>query len=89
MTTELRCYNCGEPDSAGTQAENLEDMRRKGRQRVYDNHGALNPRAKLTQVDVDAIRIAAAAGMKRTELSKMYGVCMSNIDQIVKGQRWK
>lgn len=70
----------------GTHAENLaEAAERHGNWARYgENHG----RAKLTQVQVDAIREARARGAKQSALAAQYGVSQVAISKIVRGLAW-
>jgi hypothetical protein len=53
-----------------------------------DPKGERHPRAKLTQDDVDEIRIMRGFGFTHKELGRMYGVSRSNISQILRGESW-
>lgn len=78
-----RCCN---PDHLvlGTHAENMADMRSKGR-RKFINAGAANGRAKLSLEQVASIR--ADTRGKRT-IAKDYGVSPAQIQRVRKGQQW-
>ena len=70
--------------SLGTPAENAADKVAKDRQpRLY---GEKNGRAKLSSVDVIAIR--GAEGVTQRKLAAQYGVALSLISQIRTHKRW-
>jgi hypothetical protein len=71
----------------GTRAENLDDMRRKGR--ANDPKGVRHPKAKLTEADVHAIRAALAAGVPSVVLGRRYNVAANTILSIKSGRNWK
>jgi HNH endonuclease len=77
-----RCDNpkCVNPDHLflGTQADNLADMRAKGRYR--------NPTSKLTASDVLNIRIL---DIPQINLAKLYGVTKTTISRIKLRRIWK
>ena len=77
---------CVNPDHLflGTQDDNMEDMRQKGRGPLRD--GERNPRAKLTVKDVIAIR---QSGHGLSVLAKQFGVSSAAIWQIRIGNNWK
>lgn len=68
----------------GTQADNNRDMHVKGRARAL--RGEANPRAKLTEEQVRAIR--ADPRPKKT-LARVYGVSRSAIQFIKSGRNWR
>lgn len=53
------------------------------------NVGSDNPRAKLTEIKVNEIRIQFADGKPIRELAKEYGVTKSNIWYVVRVRTWK
>jgi hypothetical protein len=71
----------------GTRAENLADMRRKGR--ANDPKGERHPKAKLDVGDVQAIRRSLAAGAAAPGLASRYGVNKQTIYSIKHGRSWK
>lgn len=73
----------------GTQAENMHDMRDKGRARGYGPPGERSGNAKLTEVDVRAILVAAAAGEKPTAIAARYGVSRYPVYAILHGKNWR
>ena len=72
--------------SLGTYLDNNADMTAKGRRVVLRGEAA--GRAKLTESDVRAIRIARAAGAKLVPLAKTYGVYYTTIIAIVTRKSW-
>lgn len=90
------CHHCDNPICvnpyhlfAGTVADNMRDMRDKGRRYQPDVKGENNGRAKLTRETVEELRRRFAAGESRASLSRAFGVCWTVIDYAVKGQSWK
>lgn len=71
--------------SAGSIADNVHDMIRKGRQAK----GSRMSHAKLTEDAVRAIRLAFANGRTRYQLAAEHGVSHTQICFIVKRIRWK
>ncbi len=71
----------------GTHAENMHDMRDKGRRKGV-NSGILNGRAKLTQTDADEIRILYKQGHTQVTLGEMFGVHQGQISKVVRNERW-
>lgn len=71
----------------GTRAENLADMRAKGR----DNHvkGERSPKAKLTAKSVAEIKRSLATGAHPSELALRYGVTAPVVYNIKAGRAWK
>jgi hypothetical protein len=68
----------------GTDAANAADKRAKGR--CHDTSGVLNPRAKLTEADVRAIR--ALRFVPRRELSARFGVSIGVVSKIRAREIW-
>jgi len=79
-----RCVNPGHL-FLGTHAENMADMKRKGRQK--DVAGEANPRAKLTPDDVENIR-ANAMNLPRQDIADLFGVSKSLVEKILAGAVW-
>jgi len=69
---------------AGSQLDNMRDMRRKGRGWIAA--GELNPMAKLTAQTVMAIR--AAKGSQR-KIAKRFAVSQALVSLIKLGDRWR
>lgn len=90
------CHACDNPICcnpkhlfAATQAENLEDCRRKGRARGCPS-GVAHHRflAKLTEGEVRMARVMYASGVSQTEISRRFGVHSSTISRAVRGKNW-
>lgn len=84
-----RCDNrrCCEPDHlfAGTQAENMADMIRKGRKPWLA--GELNTRSKLT--DAIAAEIRSLKGViPQKDIAVRFGVCASTVSYVMNDKRW-
>ncbi len=54
----------------------------------FHHGGALNPAAKLREVDVPVIRSLADAGVSRAELARRYGVTWQTVDHVVRRVSW-
>lgn len=85
------CHKCDNPPCcnpshlfAGTQADNVRDRDRKGRQ--HDKSGQLNPFSKLIECEVRFIR---QSSISHKRLAEIFGVSYSTIYGIKTGQRWK
>lgn len=89
-----KCDNeeCWNPDHLfiGTQADNLEDMRTKGRF-IHGSkpHGEDHYFSKLTDKDVRTIRKLRSRGMRRSIVATRFGVCEGTITKITKHRGWK
>lgn len=92
-----RCDNpkCVNPNHLflGTQADNVRDMSKKGRNRGNPNasppSGERNPNAKLCASDVRRIRKLSRLGYTATALSKMFCVSNVNIGSVLSYKTWK
>lgn len=77
----------------GTQADNMHDMISKGRANLARGpeilQGEHNATAKLTNEKVLQIRELRRSGLTLRELSKRFGVCVSEISQICLRQVWQ
>lgn len=95
------CHHCDNPPCVnpdhlfvGTAAENLADMRAKGRgskpPRGHIDHqrGESNKMAKLTAAQVREIR-AIGGRVPQSDLARRYGVGQQAIQKILLRQRWK
>lgn len=69
----------------GTTADNAQDRERNG---PTNHQGSSNPRAKLTEADVVAIRAASAAGEKHRHIAARYGVTDVTIAHVVHRKTW-
>lgn len=82
-----RCIN-PEHLEAGTQVDNMRDMRERGRQGDNRSFGAANGRTVLSPDDVLAIRAQYVKGSKEfglPSLARKFGVGVSQIHRVVKG----
>lgn len=88
-----RCDNrrCVRPDHlfAGTQAENIQDMVRKGRARPYDRRGRKNPRAVLTPGKAAEIRARRQSGETLASIAARFSVGTSQVHRIATGRSWQ
>lgn len=87
------CHTCDNPPCVnpahlfpGTNADNMEDKVRKGRQM----RGSRQHFAKLTEETVVEIRRRyAAGGIMQKDLAAEYGVSRGTMSQLLSGQLWK
>lgn len=70
---------------AGSHADNMSDMKTKGR-RLAKGAGTANGRAKLTPEQVQAIR---ADGRGKRTIAPEYGISPAQVQRIRKGVQWK
>lgn len=80
---------CVRPDHLflGTAQDNSDDMVAKGRS--YDRHGTRNPRARLTEDEVNVIRsIYKNKEATQSDLAKAFGVAQQTISAVVTGTNW-
>lgn len=82
---------CVRPDHMflGTQADNLTDMRAKGRWKATPRFGVDNPRAHFTDDEIVTIRRRFAQGETCSHISRHFSVYPSTISSIVKRHTWK
>jgi hypothetical protein len=80
-----RTNNCVDNLRWDTRKANCKDKATHGTQ----THGEMMPWHRLTESQVEQIRLAYAAGTKSPTLSKQYGVSTENIAAIVGGRIWK
>lgn len=74
----------------GTRTDNAADKVSKGRQsHSMGLPGASNPAAKLTQADVDEIRLQRDKGARNIDLAVEFGVNKETIGNIVRRVTWK
>lgn len=90
-TDELVCHTCDNPPCveelhlfAGTVRDNSADMLAKGRALL----GERSPVARLTEVQVRAIRKAAETETHKA-VARRYGVARTNVDSIVARNTWR
>ncbi len=70
----------------GTRQDNIDDRERKGRNNPPK--GETNGRAKLSEVDVLAIKEKRLQGVSFGKLAEEYGVCKKTIQDAVSGKHW-
>lgn len=87
------CHTCDNPPCVnpghlflGTHADNIEDMRRKGRARSAN--GSAHTSAKLTDEAVREIRRTNRPGGNTRELARRFGVTSKTIRRIAVGDGW-
>jgi hypothetical protein len=75
----------------GTQAENMQDMFKKGRNAKSKPKGSCerHPRAKLKNSDIPEIKKLYSNGESSRSIGKKYGVSKTMILFIVKDKNWK
>jgi len=90
---EYVCHKCDNPKCVnpdhlflGTQQDNMDDMVSKGRS--PNNHGDRNPRATLSQEDVDRMRLMYKNGMTRMEISSIFNTTETTTHNILSGRTW-
>jgi hypothetical protein len=91
------CHDCDNPLCVrpehlflGTRADNLRDMRQKGRGYVNSFPcGSAHPKARLTAEDVREIRTARADGVTLSALASRFGVHISTIGSIARRTTWR
>ena len=78
--------HCVNPDHLflGTQKDNLQDMKKKGR----STHGEKNAQSLLTEANVIVIKSLLSDGWTEAQVAKHYGVSRSNINAIKLNKRW-
>lgn len=88
----LACHTCDvrsccnpEHIFPGTQADNMQDMVRKGRGLV----GVKSAKTKFTEDDVISIYRDVDAGLTRQAIAKKHGVSAVTISHIATGRNWK
>ena len=92
------CHTCDNPPCCnpahlrvGTQAENLAEMRERGRAKAPPPHGQAargerHGMAKLTDAEVKSIRKRHARGVAKKALARRFGVSPTQIRNIVNGR---
>lgn len=75
---------------AGTQSDNMKDCSRKGRARIPSPRmiGESNGAARLTTLDVRAIRNRLASGHSQELIASAFRVSQSTISAIARGRAW-
>lgn len=81
---------CINPDHlfTGTQAENLQDCVRKGRHTKVALKGSTNPKAKLTDADIQEIRATPKRPRYLYDLATKFGVSRGTICSVKRGRSW-
>ena len=90
------CHHCDNPRCVrpehlflGTQRDNLNDMRDKGRGAIpAPRQGSKHHNAKLTESDVLAIREAHSKGERGYKIAERFGVTPTQISYIVRCKNW-
>lgn len=89
------CHRCDNPACcnpahlfAATQAENLADCRRKGRQHYRRGESHHRATAKMTEEKVIEARRLYASGTTQTEIARRWGLHSSVISRAVRGESW-
>lgn len=92
----LVCHACDNPPCVnpdhlfvGTDADNTRDAARKGRHKNPHTPGELHANAKLTDRDVQLIRLLCGRiGLKRSEVAERYGLSHTVISKVVNRRSW-
>lgn len=69
----------------GTHQDNMLDMKRKGRARGAGGRGSHHMNARLTETQITEI---IRSNLPRTALARSYGVHVTHIGRIKRGERW-
>lgn len=90
------CHHCDNPRCVnidhlflGTQKDNMQDCKNKGRNHLQSYTGEDHPRARLTEEQVRIIRSEPRTYGYRIRLAKRFGVTEYAIDQARAGKNWK
>lgn len=90
----LVCHHCDNPPClnlshlfAGTQADNMLDMKTKSR-RKGRGVGEANGRARLSTSDVIAIR-GLCGSVRQIDIAKRFGISQSMVSAIATGVNWR
>jgi hypothetical protein len=90
--TRHRCdtASCVNPDhlDEGSQAENIHDCLDRGRHRPGRLFGSKNPRARVTEDDVRAMRAAKLAGESAGAIARRLGLNESSVRAAINGWTW-
>lgn len=60
----------------------------KNRSQFSNHAGEKNPNCKITEKDVEAIRLESLQGLSKTEIGKRYGISRSTVRLIVTKKIW-
>lgn len=92
----LVCHTCDNPLCvnpdhlfAGTQKENMQDCKRKGRLVKNFKPGNLHMNAKVTAEQVREMRKLHTAGVKQKDLAIKYNLTQQAISKIITGENWR
>jgi hypothetical protein len=73
----------------GTHADNMRDMKNKGRGGTCLQHGEHNPQSKLIKSQVVAIRkLYSLRNYTQSDIAKAFGVSFQHISDIINRHRW-
>src|SRR5690606_13169392 len=85
------CHRCDNPPCVnpahlywGTRQDNIDDAYARGRRAGGERHAA----ARLTELDVVALREAFARGVNRRILAERYGIAPGTVNDIAAGRKW-
>jgi len=88
------CHTCDNPYCVnpehlflGSQLENMQDAKRKGR--IADHNGENNPKARLDARHVRAMRELRKFGLTYTQLKKIFEVGKSTVANVIGGNTWR
>lgn len=94
-SSQLVCHHCDNPSCVrpehlflGTNADNMADKVRKGRNRTGNSVGESNGHAKLTEKDVVELRALYSRKTPVREIAEQFGVSKAHVYQIVTGVSW-
>jgi uncharacterized protein YerC len=89
------CHSCDNPSCVnpehlfeGTHADNMGDMRSKGRARFGWLQGSRQGRSKLTETDIISIKKQLAAHTPQRIIAEHYGVNRCTISRIKRNKNW-
>ena len=94
------CHTCDVPSCCnpdhlflGTNKDNVNDMRRKGRGSTPPRNphvvGSVHPGAKLSEDQVSEVRSLYSKGYTQQSLAEMYGVARQTISKYINYKRYK
>jgi len=91
----LACHHCDNRKCCnpnhiypGTRFDNARDAAERGGLRNVNLKGSSNPRAKLTEDDVDEIRHLLSVGVSQVDIASSFNVSTSLISDICTGKKW-
>lgn len=89
------CHRCDNPGCVnpshlfvGTHAQNMKDMRDKGRHKCVGHPGTKNGASKLNDEKVREIRRLGTNRTPHKDISRMFGVSCSNISHVLTRRTW-